>query len=119
MSPYEGSDVMTSSREWAAAFGVLSVAWMLMGYAIGFLVGYPILVWEGFVNTLLVLIFTPLVMLRARWTALGATIVGVMSTTAHLLGLVTLPMNMAYGPIVSIILSLLFTYFSYRAYKQK
>ena len=110
---------MPTSREWTAAFGILSVAWMLLGYAIDFLVGYPILIWEGFVNTLLVLIFTPLVMSKARWTALGATIVGVISAIAHLLGLATLPMNMAYGPIVSIILALLFTYFSYRAYKQK
>jgi hypothetical protein len=110
---------MPTNRELAAAFGVLSVAWMLLGYAINFLMGYPTLIWEGFINTLLVLIFTPLVMSKARWTALGATIVGAISTIAHLLGLVTLPMNMSYGPIVSIILALLFTYFSYRAYKQK
>jgi hypothetical protein len=109
---------MLTNREWAAAFGVLHVAWMLLGYATEFLAGYPTIIWEGVVNTLLVLIFTPLVMSKARWTALGATIAGVISAIAHILGLVTLPMSKAYGPIISIVLALLFAYFSYRAYEQ-
>jgi uncharacterized BrkB/YihY/UPF0761 family membrane protein len=83
-------------------------------------VGAPVtVIWEGFVNALLVLIFTPLVMSKARWTALGATVVGVVSSIAHILGLVTFPMSVTYGPIVAIVLALLFTYFSFRAYKQK
>ena len=110
---------MPTNREWAASFGVLHVAWMLRGYTIGCLAGYSIIIWEGFVNTLLVLIFTPLVMSKARWTAIGATIVGIVSAIAHILGLVTLPMSKAYGPVISIVLALFFAYFSYRAYKQK
>ena len=111
---------MTDNRGLAAAFGVLSVAWTLLGHSVGYFVGMSAsTIWLGFVTTLLVLIFTPAVMSKARWTALGAVIAGVISIIEHSLGLITLPMNLAYGPAVAAVLALAFTYFSFRAYQQK
>lgn len=113
--------MMPTNRELAAAFGVLSVAFVLLGLTAGLAVGYPAsVIWIAFVANLLVLIFTPAVMSKARWTALGAVVVGVIAILAGILGLVVLYGSMAViGPIVAIVLALLFTYFSFRAYKQK
>jgi hypothetical protein len=111
---------MTNNRELAAAFGVASVAWILLGHSIGFFVGLPAFaIWMDFVITLLVLIFTPAVMLKARWTALSAMIVGVIKVIWHIVAVTQLPVSMLYGPVVALVLALLFTYFSFRAYQQK
>jgi len=66
-----------------------------------------------------VLIFTPVVMSKARWTALGAVVAGVIAIIAAILGLVTIPPSLVVGPGVGLVLALLFTYFSFRAYQQK
>jgi hypothetical protein len=111
---------MTKNREWAAAFGVLSVAWILLGHTTGYFIGLPAsTLWTDFVATLLVLIFTPAVMSKASWTAPGAVIVGVINIITHILGIATMPMSMVFGPVVAIVLALLFTYLSFRAYQQK
>jgi hypothetical protein len=111
---------MTKNRELAAAFGVLSVAWILLGHTSGYFIGLSASnVWIDSVATLLVLIFTPAVMSKARWTAPGAVIVGVIDIIKDLRGTITMPMSMAFGPAVALVLALLFTYFSFRAYQQK
>jgi hypothetical protein len=111
---------MPTNREFAAAFGVISVAWVLLGFTIGFFVSMPASdIWMNFIVTLLVLIFTPAVMLKARWTVLGAVIVGVTRIVLEIAGLIMLPSSLVYGPVVALVVALLFTYFSYRAYKQK
>ena len=111
---------MPTNREWAAAFGVLTVAWVLFLFTIGF---FAILsaseLWANFIAVSLVLIFTPLVMLKARWTALGAMIVGVIRIMMEIGGMIMLPSSLLYQPIVGLIVALFLTYFSYRAYKQK
>ena len=111
---------MPTNREYAAAFGVLLVAWVLLGYTTGFFAGMPAYaVWMNFIVTLLVLIFIPLVMLKARWTALGAMIVGVIRIVLEIAAMTNLPTSAMYGPVVALIVALLFTYFSLRAYQQK
>jgi uncharacterized BrkB/YihY/UPF0761 family membrane protein len=112
--------MMTKNRELAAAFGVLIVAWELVGHTIGFFIGLPAYaLWFDFVIILLVLIFTPAVMKKTRWTAPGAVIVGVIKIMACILAATMLPMSKVYGPAVSLVLALLFTYFSFRAYQEK
>lgn len=109
-----------TNRELAAAFGVLIVAWDLFGYTIGFFSGFPAsTLWMAFVVGLLVLIFTPAVMSEASWTAPGAVIVGVIKIVVDILGITMMPMSKVYGPVVSLVLVLVFTYFSFRAYQEK
>ena len=111
---------MINNRGLAAAFGVLSVAWVLLGHTVGYFIGLSAsTVWIDFVSTLLVLIFTPAVMSKARWTAPGSVIVGVINIIKDILGLITVPMRMLHGPAVAVVLALLFTYFSFRAYQEK
>ena len=111
---------MTKNRELAAAFGVLMVAWVLLGHTVGYFIGAPASdLWINFVITLLVLIFTPAVMIKTRWTAAGAVIVGVINIIMNILGLGMTPMSKIYGPVVALVLLLLFTYFSFRAYQEK
>jgi hypothetical protein len=110
---------MINNRGLAAAFGVLSVAWFLFGHTIGFFVGLSaFIMWTDFVTYLLVLIFTPAVMSKASWTALGAVVAGVIRIIRGILGLISLPMSLVYGPAVGLVLALVFTYFSFRAYQQ-
>jgi len=109
-------------RELAAAFGVLAVAWVLIGYTIGYFAQAgesAATLWTIFVTTALVLVFTPAVMSKARWTALGAVIAGIINIISGILGLTASPMSLVYGPAVAVVLGLLFTYFSFRAYQQK
>lgn len=111
---------MTNNRGLAAAFGVLSVAWVLLGHTVGFFIGLTaFILWMEFVAFLLLLIFTPAVMVKARWTALGAAIVGVIRIIWDILGLVSFPASLLYGPAVALALVLFFTYFAFRAYQQK
>jgi hypothetical protein len=120
---------MTNNRELAAAFGVAQVVWVLIGYITGAMVVIP--TWAkyvDFVSDLLVLIFTPAVMSKARWTALGAMIAGVIRLIWLIEGFINMPVSADSiyftilnfsGPIVASVLALLFTYFSFRAYQQK
>jgi hypothetical protein len=111
---------MPNNRESAAAFGVLSVAWFMLGHSVGFFVGMSaFIIWTDFVTYLLVLIFTPAVMSKARWTALGAVTAGVIRIIRGILGLISLPMSLVHAPAIGIVLALGFTYFSFRAYQQK
>lgn len=111
---------MTNNRALAAAFGVLRVAWILLGHTTGYFIGLSAsTLWIDFITTLLVLIFTPAVMSKARWTALGAVIVGAIDLIKDIGGLVIAPTSMAYGPAGALFLALVFTYFSFQAYRQK
>jgi hypothetical protein len=109
---------MPTSREFAAAFGVLIVGQVLAGLATGFFVGLSSsFVWVDSITALLVLIFIPMVMLKARWTALGATIVGVIRFATRITALMELPASLWYGPVPALVLALFFTYFSFQAYQ--
>jgi len=114
---------MAKNRVLAAASGVLLVGWFMFRHTIGFYNGVPaFFVWEDFVTFLLVLIFTPAVMWNARWTALGSVFVGVIRVMAGLYGLYTAVISLiskAWGPAVSVVLALVFTYFSFWAYQEK
>jgi hypothetical protein len=111
---------MTKNRELAAAFGVLIVAWTLLGYTTGFFTDLSDSnLWAIFVGTLLVLIFTPAVVSKASWTAPGAVIVGVITIIRAILMAIMMPMTKVGGPVVALFLSLFFTYFSFRAYQEK
>jgi peptidoglycan/LPS O-acetylase OafA/YrhL len=109
--------MMTNNRELAAVFGVLVVAWIVWVFTSGaagqceMFTCLPV-----FIPTVLVLIFTPAVMSKARWTALGAVIAGVVAIIVSILGITG---GEGYVPAVALVLSLLFTYFSFRAYRQK
>jgi hypothetical protein len=112
--------MMPNNRELAAMFGVLSVAQLLLGFTIGFFVGLSSsFIWTDSITTLLMLIFTPAVMLKARWTALGAVIVGVIRIVREIAALTMVPTSLVYAPVVALVLALLFTYFSFRAYQEK
>jgi hypothetical protein len=114
------SVAMPTSRELAAAFGVLIVGQVLLGLAIGFFAGLSSsFIWVDSITALLVLIFTPIVMLKARWTALGAVIVGVVRIATRISSLMELPTSLWYGPVPALVLALLFTYFSFQAYRHE
>jgi hypothetical protein len=120
LSQKKGGDMMTNNRIPAAAFGVLLVAWDLVNIADGFFVSsMSLMLWTAVTVTLLILIFTPAVMFKARWTALGTVIAGVIRIITATMGLTMLPMSLLYGPVVTIVLALPFTYFSFRAYQEK
>jgi hypothetical protein len=105
----------------AAASGVLVVAWYTLGLASGFAAKYVTSEEQmvGWVFLVLVLVFIPLVRGAARWTALGAGIVGIILVVVALLELTMLPIEALYGPILSLVFSALFTYFSFSAYREK
>lgn len=113
---------MPNNRELAVAFGILSVAWNLLGFT-----GYYAkagLTASGLglvsVTTILVLIFTIAiaVMPKSRWITLGAVIAGVIYVISAILGLTATPMRLIYGPAVAIVLGAIFTYFSFKVYRQ-
>jgi len=112
--------MMTNNRGLAAAFGVLIVAWILLGHSAGYFIGLSAsTVWIDFITTLLILIFTPAVMLKARWTALGAVVVGAVNVIKNSLGVAMVPTSMAFAPALEGVFALLFTYFSFRAYSAR
>jgi len=113
---------MQSRRELAAAFGVLIVAWILFGFTIGYFNEYGVIgseLYPLFITTLLALIFIPLIMMKARWTAIGAIIAGIINMIIAIDGIAGTPASGLYGPAVLLVLSVLFTYFSFRVYKEK
>jgi peptidoglycan/LPS O-acetylase OafA/YrhL len=112
---------MSRNRDLAALFGVLMVAWLLAGFASGFAAKYATSQQQliDFVLGVLVLVFIPLVRGAARWTALGAGIVGIIWVLGTLYSLVILPIEASYGPAVQLIFSALFAFFSFNAYREK
>ena len=111
-----------NNRVLAATFAVLLLGWFIIRLAFYGLAMYPNTAmgqyfrWQDFATYLLVIIVTPAVMWKARWTALAALIVGVIRIIAGAMGLYAF---MTYSPAVSLILALLMTYFSFRAYQEK
>jgi len=99
------------------------VAWVLLGYTVGYFGSIAIDAagqWIVYVTTVLMLVFTPAVMSKAPWTALGAVIAGIINIIAAIPPFTFgMPMNMLYAPVVALLLALLFTYFSLQAYRQK
>jgi len=65
------------------------------------------------------LVFIALVRGVARWTALGAGIVGIIWAAWYALGLVTLPLEAVYALAVGLVFAALFAYFSLAAYREK
>jgi hypothetical protein len=109
---------MSRNRDLAAAFGVLAVAWPLYGFATGFMAHYyppwvKLVVWAINVS---VLIFLPLERSSARWTGLGAGIVGIIMATWAVTEIVILPPAATIGPAVNVIFGALFALFALRAY---
>ena len=112
---------MSINRNLAAVFGVLFVAWGLMGAIMGFVAQYvptnlhfPLLV-----LLVLILIFIPLIRGVKRWTALGAGIVGIIVAISELIALTLLPTSAAYGPGIALVFAVLFAFFAFRAYLEK
>ena len=112
---------MSRNRDLAAAFGVLAIAWPLYGFATGFMAQYyppsvRLVVWA---NNVSVIIFLPLVRSTARWTALGAGIVGIIMVMWAVIEIVILPPAATIGPAVNVVFGILFTLFALRAYFEK
>ena len=112
---------MSRYRDFAAAFGVMAVAWPLFGFATGFFEKYlpaslHLVVWAIIV---LIVIFLPLVRSAARWTALGAGIAGIIMVAWAVIEIVILPPAAMGGPAVEVVLGVLFALFALRAYFEK
>jgi len=113
--------IMSRNRDLAALFGVLVIAWGMLGTMMGFAAQYlPVhLHFPAWVLLVLILIFIPLVRGIARWTALGAVIVGVIGVIWFLYELTILPLSAAYGPAIGVAFVDLFSFFAFRAYLEK
>lgn len=109
---------MSRNRNLVAAFGVLLIAWGLLGALMGFVAQYiPVnLHFPLWVLLVLILIFIPLIRGVERWTALGAGIVGTIVAIFELYELTILPSSAAFGPAVALVFSALFAFFAFRAY---
>ena len=112
---------MSRNRDLAAAFGVMLVALHSLAAMTGYFAQYiPVkfhsLVW---IFTVLILIIIPLIRGVARWTALGAGIVGIILAIWILFELTFLPPAAMFGPVLGLVLTALFAFFSFRAYIEK
>jgi len=109
------------NRDLAAAFGVLVIAWALLGAETGFHAQYlpAYLHFPFWVLAVLILIFIPLVRGVARWTALGAGVMGTIGVIWFLVTTTIMPLSAAYGPVVGLVFAALFAFFSFRAYFEK
>ena len=106
----------------AAVFGVLMGALHSIAAMTGFFARdipaelHPV-VW---VLMVLVLIFLALVRGGARWTAMGAGIVGIIWVAWILFELaVYIPPAEAFGPVLGVVFAALFAFFGFRAYLEK
>jgi uncharacterized membrane protein YgaE (UPF0421/DUF939 family) len=119
---------MTNNRALAAAFGVINSGTFLLYHTAGIFLppnNFPEVIWSGFIVYLLVMIFTPALMVKARWTALGAMLVGVIVLTRPILRItagfwdrLTLFFG-GWAATILLLLALPFIYFSFRAYQEK
>ena len=112
---------MSRNRDLAAVFGVLAVAWPLFGFATGFMAQYyppwvQLVVWAVNVS---IIIFLNMVRSTARWTALGAGIVGIIMVIWAVIEIVILPPAATTGPAVNVVFGTLFTIFALLAYFEK
>jgi hypothetical protein len=112
---------MSHNRVLGAAFGVLVVAWALLGAMMGFVRQYlpDYLHFPAWVLIVLILIFIPLVRGVARWTALGAGVVGTIGIIWFIFELTIVPLSAAYGPVIGLVFATLFAFFAFRAYLEK
>jgi hypothetical protein len=112
---------MFRNRILAAAFEVLVVAWALLGAMMGFVRQYlpDYLHFPAWMLIVLILIFIPLVRGVARWTALGAGIVGTIGVVWFLFEMTIVPLSAAYGPAVGLVFAALSSFFAFRAYLEK
>lgn len=109
---------MSRNRNLAVVFGVLLIAWGSLGAMMGFAAQYvpAYLHFPLWVVMVLILIFIPLIRGVARWTALGAGIVGIIGVISFLYELTVITRSAAFGPAVALVLSVLFAFFAFRAY---
>ena len=112
---------MPRNRDLAAAFGVLAVAWPLWGFATGVMAQYyppwvQLVVWAVNVS---IIVFLTLIKSTARWTALGAGVVGIIMVMWAVIEIVILPPAARFGPAVNVVFGALFALFSLRAYFEK
>jgi hypothetical protein len=109
---------MSRNRNLVAAFGVLLVAWGLLGALMGFVAQYipAYFHFPLWILLVLILIFIPLIRGAERWTALGAGIVGTIVAIFELYELTILPSSAKFGPAVALVFSVLFAFFAFRAY---
>lgn len=112
---------MSRNRDLAAAFGVLVVAWALLGAMMGFVAQYlpDYLHFPVWVVVVLILIFAPLARGAARWTALGSGIVGTIGVIWFIVELTIVPLEVAYGPVLGLVFAVLSAFFAFRAYLEK
>jgi hypothetical protein len=113
---------MPRNRDLAAAFGVLAIAWGLLGAMMGFEAQYlpDYLHFPSWILFVSLLVFTTLVRGAARWTALGAGIVGVIGVIWMFVeATIIMSPSAWYGPGVGLVFVALFTFFSFRAYLEK
>ena len=68
---------------------------------------------------ILVLIFIPLIRGDARWTALGAGIVGIIAVLVDAVELTIISPAAVYGPLVGVVFAALLAFFAFRAYLEK
>jgi nicotinamide riboside transporter PnuC len=75
-----------------------------------------LVVWA--INVSIIIILT-LIRGTARWTALGAGIVGIIMVIWAVIEIVILPPAVAFGPAVNVVFGALFAFFTLRAYFEK
>jgi len=71
------------------------------------------------VNNVLILILLPLIRSTARWTALGADILGIITGIWDIVEIVILPPAATMGPAVGLVFASLLALFALRAYFEK
>ncbi len=93
---------MGRDRDVAAACMILTVAWSILGFAVGFFAQLPAEAgYRDFAVLLPVLIFLPLIRSAARWTALVTGIIGIVALISALSSLITSPAALKFGPAIS------------------
>jgi len=89
----------------------------MSGFAAEYLPDY--LHFPSWILFVAILTFIPLIRGTARWTALGAGIVGAIAIIWYLVDLTIMPLSAAYGPGIGLVFAALFSFFAFRAYLEK